>query len=86
VEPAAPADLRESKAAELWAKYEALGRVESEAKETRKRIKGEFMLAMGDSDSALVADGKEVYLLKVDRPGYYVEASSHFQVRSRKVK
>jgi putative phage-type endonuclease len=86
VEPAAPADLRNSDAAKLWERYECLGRGIAAAEKDRKRVKGEFMLAMGDSDSALVADGKEVYLLKVDRPGYYVDASSHFQIRSRKVK
>jgi predicted phage-related endonuclease len=86
VEPAAPADLRESKAAELWAEYEALGRVASEAEKERKRIKGEFLLAMGDCRVALVEDGKEVRVNLVEKSAHFVKDSSYFEIRSRKVK
>lgn len=80
------ADLRGTAAASLWREYEQLGRDISAAEKHREKLKGEFLLSLGDSESALVDDEKEVYVLRVDRKGYEVAPATYFQLRARKAK
>jgi putative phage-type endonuclease len=81
-----PVDLRRTEAARLWVEYEQLGRDITAAQKHRETIKGEILLSLGDARRALVDDDKEVYVLRVDRKAYEVEASTYFQLRSRKAK
>jgi putative phage-type endonuclease len=76
----------DQKAAALADEYEELGRIQNEADERRKELKGQLLAMLGDAEVGLLPDGRMPRQKLINRASYTVKESSYCDFRIMKPK